>query len=139
MLVYILALGSPTHGVGKAAWDEGWAADLEKDWGRYYGQEHLQFEPLFGHQYSHVWVDFRGIRDDFMRGQGIDYFENSRRATLAQRAYGADNPNPWTGYSAEDRKSVATGKRVSVRGGRGGRRNINKTKISPTRHNKKTE
>ncbi|HWV59274.1 MAG TPA: glucoamylase family protein [Sphingopyxis sp.] len=101
MLVYILALGSPTHPVGKDAWDKGWAADLEKDWGTYYGQEHLQFEPLFGHQYSHVWVDFRGIRDAFMRGKGIDYFENSRRATLAQRAYGADNPNKWAGYSAD--------------------------------------
>jgi hypothetical protein len=101
MLVYVLALGSPTHPVGKDAWDKGWAADLEKDWGSYYGQQHLQFEPMFGHQYSHVWVDFRGIRDDFMRGKGIDYFENSRRATLAQRAYGADNPNKWAGYSAD--------------------------------------
>lgn len=101
MLVYILALGSPTHPVGKDAWDKGWAADLEKDWGSYYGQQHLQFEPLFGHQYSHVWVDFRGIRDAYMRGKGIDYFENSRRATLSQRAYGADNPNKWTGYNAD--------------------------------------
>lgn len=101
MLVYILALGSPTHPVGKDAWDKGWAADLEKDWGSYYGQQHLQFEPLFGHQYSHVWVDFRGIQDTFMRGKGIDYFENSRRATLAQRAYGAENPNKWVGYSAD--------------------------------------
>ncbi|WP_137753020.1 glucoamylase family protein [Sphingopyxis sp. L1A2A] len=101
MLVYVLALGSPTHPVGKDAWDKGWAARLEKDWGTYYGQQHLQFEPLFGHQYSHVWIDFRGIRDAFMRGKGIDYFENSRRATLAQRAYGADNPNKWAGYSAD--------------------------------------
>ncbi len=101
MLVYILALGSPTHPVGKDSWDQGWAADLEKDWGTYYGQEHLQFEPLFGHQYSHVWVDFRGIRDGFMAKKGIDYFENSRRATLAQRAYGADNPNKWVGYSGD--------------------------------------
>ena len=100
MLVYILAAGSPTHAVGKDAWDNGWAADLEKNWGTYYGQEHLQFEPLFGHQYSHVWIDFRGISDAFMRTKGIDYFENSRRATLSQRAYGADNPNRWTGYSA---------------------------------------
>ena len=101
MLVYILAAGSPTHPVGKEAWDTGWAVNLEKDWGRYYGYEHLQFEPMFGHQYSHVWVDFRGIQDEFMRGKGIDYFENSRRATLSQRAYGADNPNRWNGYSAD--------------------------------------
>ena len=55
------------------------------------------FAPLFGHQYSHVWVDFRGIRDAYMRGRGIDYFENSRRATLAQRAYAIDNPHKWIG------------------------------------------
>lgn len=100
MLVYVLALGSPTHAVDRDAWDKGWAADLEKDWGTYYGQEHLQFEPLFGHQYSHVWIDFRGIRDAFMAGKGIDYFENSRRATLSQRAYGADNPDRWPGYDS---------------------------------------
>ncbi|WP_137681726.1 glucoamylase family protein [Aurantiacibacter suaedae] len=99
MLVYVLAAGSPTHPVDKAAWDEGWAAQLEEDWGSYYGYEYLQFEPLFGHQYSHVWIDFRGIQDEFMRGKGLDYFENSRRATLSQRAYGADNPNDWVGYS----------------------------------------
>ena len=101
MLVYILALGSPTHAVGKDAWNQGWAAELEKHWGSYYGQEHLQFEPLFGHQFSHVWVDFRGIRDAFMAKRGIDYFENSRRATLSQRAYGIDNPNRWAGYSGD--------------------------------------
>lgn len=101
MLVYILAAGSPTHPVSKEAWDTGWAANLAKDWGTFYGYEHLQFEPLFGHQYSHVWIDFRGIQDEFMRGKGIDYFENSRRATLSQRAYGADNPNDWVGYSGE--------------------------------------
>lgn len=101
MLIYILAAGSPTHPVGKEAWDKGWAARLEEDWGAYYGYEHLQFEPLFGHQYSHVWIDFRGIQDAFMRAKGIDYFENSRRATLSQRAYGADNPNDWIGYSGD--------------------------------------
>ncbi|WP_346775549.1 glucoamylase family protein [Sphingomonas sp. G-3-2-10] len=101
MLVYILAAGSPTHAIDKDAWDKGWAAKLEEDWGTYYGQEHLTFEPLFGHQYSHAWVDFRGIRDEYMAKKGIDYFENSRRATLAQRAYGIDNPNRWKGYSGD--------------------------------------
>jgi len=55
---------------------------------------------LFGHQYTQVWVDFRGIQDEYMRDKGIDYFENSRRATIAQRAYAADNPNKWTGYAS---------------------------------------
>ncbi len=101
MLVYVLALGSPTHAVNKDAWDQGWAANLEADWATYYGKTFLQFEPLFGHQYSHVWVDFRGIQDEFMRSKGSDYFENSRLATLAQRDYGADNPNDWVGYSSD--------------------------------------
>ena len=51
------------------------------------GRTYLAFPPLFGHQYSHVWIDFRGIQDDYMRAHGIDYFENSRRAVYAQRRY----------------------------------------------------
>ncbi|WP_237246144.1 glucoamylase family protein, partial [Sphingopyxis bauzanensis] len=46
-------MGSPTHAVGKDAWDKGWAADLEKDWGTYYGQQHLQFEPM-SVSYTHL-------------------------------------------------------------------------------------
>ena len=52
----------------------------------------MNFGPLFGHQYSHVWIDFRGLLDDSMAKMGLDYFENSRRATLAQRAYAIANP-----------------------------------------------
>ena len=57
-----------------------------------YGIEHLYAGPLFTHQLSHLWIDFRGIRDAFMRGHGIDYFENSRRATLVQQQHGIRNP-----------------------------------------------
>ena len=39
---------------------------------RLYGQKHLTFTPLFGHQYTHVWVDFRGILDAPMRAAGFD-------------------------------------------------------------------
>ena len=67
---------------------------------RFIGQEHLSFAPLFGHQYSHVWIDFRGIQDAYMRERGIDYFENSRRAIYAQRAYAIANPMGWHGYGA---------------------------------------
>ncbi|MGQ0751769.1 MAG: glucoamylase family protein [Betaproteobacteria bacterium] len=97
MLVYLLALGSPTHGVAAASWNE-WTRDYDKLWGALYGQTHLRFESHFGHQYSHVWVDFRGIADQAMRKLGIDYFENSRRATYAQRAYAIANPMRWAGY-----------------------------------------
>ena len=97
MLVYILALGSPTHPIEPAGWDK-WVEAYEGDWGVSYEQEHLRFPPLFGHQYSHVWIDFREIKDAYMRGKGIDYFENSRRATLAQRGYAIANPDGWKGY-----------------------------------------
>lgn len=97
MLVYILALGSPTHPVEPVAWEQ-WGRGYEHYWGELYGQPHLTFTPLFGHQYSHVWIDFRGIVDGPMRRAGLDYFENSRRATYAQRAYAIENPMRWTGY-----------------------------------------
>ncbi|MGA9332907.1 MAG: glucoamylase family protein, partial [Rudaea sp.] len=91
MLLYVLALGSPTHAIDKSAWKV-WTETYDKTWGSFQGQEHLGFAPLFGHQYSHVWIDFRGIQDDYMRAHGIDYFENSRRATFAQREYAIHNP-----------------------------------------------
>jgi hypothetical protein len=95
MILYVLALGSPTHPVGPEAW-QAWTSTYE--WHRYFGQEHLTFGPLFGHQYSHVWIDFRGIQDEYMRGKGIDYFENSRRAAYSQQTYAIKNPGGWRGY-----------------------------------------
>ena len=98
MILYILALGSPTHAVEPAAWT---AYTSTYMWGRFHGQEYLQFAPHFGHQFSHIWIDFRGIQDEYMRGRGIDYFENSRRATYGQRQYAIDNPNGWRDYGAD--------------------------------------
>jgi hypothetical protein len=98
MLVYILALGSPTHAVAPSAWQE-WERGYDHFWANVQGQKYLAFMPLFGHQYSHVWIDFRGIADASMREAGLDYFENSRRATYAQRAYAIANPMRWEGYS----------------------------------------
>ncbi|MFT4246822.1 MAG: glucoamylase family protein [Pseudomonas sp.] len=97
MMVYILALGSPTHPVGPEAWDE-WTRTYNKDWGVFQGQEYLSFGPLFAHQYTHAWIDFRDIQDQYMRERGIDYFLNSRRAALAQRDYAIDNPMKWKDY-----------------------------------------
>jgi hypothetical protein len=53
---------------------------------------------LFVHQFSHAWIDFRGIQDAFMREKRCDYFENSRRATLVQREYAQRNPHEFAGY-----------------------------------------
>jgi len=103
MVVLVLALGSPTFPAGDGAWDT-FTAGYEKRWGwgaSYGGPEHLRFPPLFGHQYSHAWIDFRGIQDAYMRGKGIDYFENSRRATAWQRAYANQNPEGWKGYGGD--------------------------------------
>jgi len=95
MILYLLALGSPTHPVDPGVWD---AYTSTYTWAEFYGQEHLNFSPLFGHQYSHVWIDFRGIQDAYMREKGIDYFENSRRATYTQQAYAVANPDGWKDY-----------------------------------------
>ncbi len=97
MLLYILALGSPTHPVSPDAWTV-WTRTYDNDWGVYYGQEYLSFGPMFGHQYSHVWIDFRDIQDQYMRARGIDYFLNSRRAALAHREYAIANPMKWKDY-----------------------------------------
>lgn len=97
MILYILALGSPTHSISPEAWPV-WTSTYR--WLDCYGFPHVNFAPLFGHHYSHAWVDFRGIQDPYMRAKGIDYFENARRATLCQRAYAIDNPMQWEGYGA---------------------------------------
>ncbi|MGN6312938.1 MAG: glucoamylase family protein [Rhodanobacteraceae bacterium] len=100
MILYVLALASPTHPVQPAAW-AAWASTYDRSWGSFMGGlPHIGFAPLFGHQYSHAWIDFRGIQDAYMRGRGIDYFENSARATVAQRDYAIANPLHWKGYGA---------------------------------------
>ena len=94
-MVYLLALGSPTHAVGPDAWTA-WTQHLRHSrWGTLFGQEFLGFAPLFGHQYTHVWIDFRELQDAYMRRRGLDYFENTRRARV--RAAGL-----------RDRQSAAT-------------------------------
>lgn len=98
MMVNILALGAPVHAGPDGLWSE-WTKPYPRFWRGVAGTRHLAFAPLFGHQYSQVWIDFRGIRDAPMRVAGLDYFENSRRATYANRAYCAANPMGWSGYS----------------------------------------
>jgi hypothetical protein len=79
ILLYVLGLGSPTH----ALTDQSFSAwTMTYQWENLYGHDFLYAGPLFIHQYSHAWIDFRGIRDAFMREKGCDYFENSRRATF---------------------------------------------------------
>jgi hypothetical protein len=95
LILYVLALGSPTFPIGAEGYRQ-WISTFE--WKNIYGIEHLYAGPLFIHQMSHLWLDFRGIRDDFNRKVGIDYFENSRRATYVQRQYGIENPLGFSHY-----------------------------------------
>jgi hypothetical protein len=96
MLLYILGLGSPTYPLPEESY-AAWASSYK--WEQCYGQAYLYAGPLFTHQLSHVWIDFRGIQDAFMRDKGIDYFENSRRATYVQQQYAISNPLKFKGYA----------------------------------------
>jgi hypothetical protein len=95
LMLYILGLGSPTYPLP----EESYAAYCSTyHWKQVYDDEYLYSGPLFTHQLSHLWVDFRGIQDAFMREHGIDYFENSRRATYIQQQYAIRNPMQFAGY-----------------------------------------
>jgi hypothetical protein len=95
LLLYLLGLGSPTYPLPP----ESYAAYCSTyQWKEIYGRELLYSGPLFTHQLSHLWVDFRGLRDAFMRQRGSDYFENSRQATFVQQEYAVRNPMQWVGY-----------------------------------------
>ncbi len=94
-LLYVLAMASPTHPIPASSY-HGWTATYQ--WENLYGHDYLYAGPLFIHQFSHAWIDFRGIQDPFMRAKKSDYFENSRRATLIQREYAMRNPHSFRGY-----------------------------------------
>src|SRR3954451_15791240 len=95
LLIYILGLGSPTHPLPPESYAKYCSTYA---WKEIHGRELLYSGPLFTHQLSHLWVDFRGIRDAFMRDRGSDYFENSRQATLVQQEYAVRNPYQFAGY-----------------------------------------
>lgn len=96
LLAYVLGLGSPTHPLAAESHQMRSSA---YQWRKVYDYEYLYSAPLFTHQLSHIWIDFREIQDSFMREHHSDYFENSRRATYVQREYARRNPNEFKGYS----------------------------------------
>jgi hypothetical protein len=96
--LYVLALGAPKHAIGDNCY-HAWTSTYQ--WENLYGHDVLYAGPLFVHQFSHAWIDFRGIRDRFMREKGSDYFENSRRAVHIQRAYAERNPLDRAGYGED--------------------------------------
>ena len=103
MILYLIALGAdaidPASEPGRKESGVSWGAWTRTyKWASHDSLDYIEFAPLFGHQYSHCWIDFRGIADPFLRAKKIDYFENSRRATLAQRAYCIRNPGRFPNY-----------------------------------------
>lgn len=103
-LLYLLAIGSRTKPIPPQSW-YAW----ERTWQEYGNYRYLgAVSPLFIHQFSHAWVDFRGIREH--RPPYVDYFENSVQATRAQRDFFVNDlskefpkygPNIW-GLTASD-------------------------------------
>jgi len=95
LLLYILGLGSPTFPLPL----ESYAAYCSTyQWKTIYRRELLYSGPLFTHQLSHLWIDFRDLRDAFMREHGSDYFQNSREATYIHQEYAIRNPLEFAGY-----------------------------------------
>jgi hypothetical protein len=92
MLLYLLGLGSPSSPLPPGAW---------RSWARpgveYKGLRYISgAPPLFIHQFSHAWIDFRNTSDD-----GTDWFQNSVLATRANRAMCVDLAERFPGYSPE--------------------------------------
>ncbi len=95
LILYVLGLGAPDFPLPAESY-EAWTSSYE--WKSLFGIEFLYAGPLFIHQLSHLWIDFRGIQDDYMRARGLNYFDNSRRATYVQQQYAIANPRKFKGY-----------------------------------------
>ena len=97
MMIYLLAIGSPTHPVPASAWYAWTRPTIEYKGFKYISGD----DPIFTHQYSQAWFDFRGRRDKY-----ANYFENSITATKAHKAFCLSMPkwysNDYWGISASD-------------------------------------
>lgn len=88
LLLYVLAIGSPTHPVPADSWNT-----ILRPVGSYQHYRLIQMPPLFTHQYPHIWLDLRNKNDGL-----ADYFQNSVNATLANRAFCMDQAVKVAGY-----------------------------------------
>jgi hypothetical protein len=91
--LYLLAIGSPTHPIPPESW-RAW----KREWITYGEFRYLSHNaPLFIHQYSHAWVDFRGRRE--AQEPQVDHFGNSVIATRAHRQFCLDLSGEFPGYT----------------------------------------
>jgi hypothetical protein len=95
-ILYLLAIGSPTHPISPRCWHAFW-----RDRYRYEGYAYFTTigVPLFMHQYAHAWIDYRNLRET--GGDRIDYFQNSVNATLAHRAFCMNLAREFPGYGPD--------------------------------------
>lgn len=97
-LLYVLGIGSPSLPFTPSAYVT-W--ELTYQWENLLDRDVLYSGPLFTHLFSHAWIDFRGIRDAFMREKASDYFENTKSAIAIHREYGERNPYGFEAYSRD--------------------------------------
>ena len=96
LLLYVLALASPTHPIASESYA---AYTASYRFITHDGIDYLYAGPLFIHLFSHAWIDFRGIRDAFMREKDSDYVLNTQKAIEIQRLYARNNPQGYAGYN----------------------------------------
>jgi hypothetical protein len=91
MILYLLAMGSPSHPIPAESWKA-----IHRPAASYKSFRLIQMPPLFTHQYSHIFVDFKDKNDGF-----ADYFQNSVQATLANRRFAIDQSGVYKTYSKD--------------------------------------
>ncbi|WP_337267915.1 glucoamylase family protein [Oryzifoliimicrobium ureilyticus] len=97
ILLYVLALGSPTHPIPSSSYR---AFTTSYRWREFGGKPYLDAGPLFIHLFSHAWIDFRDLQDQQMAAHDWDYFRNTQQAIAVQRDYAERNPKGFVGYNS---------------------------------------
>jgi hypothetical protein len=92
MMMYLLGMGSSVYPLKEEAWNAWKRLTFEYEGLRYIGS----FAPLFVHQYSQAWFDFRGKRDKY-----ADYFQNSVTATEVHRRFCLELAKQFPDYSED--------------------------------------
>ena len=93
LMLYILGVSSPTYPINKKMYD-----DIKKEKCTYEGIKDIIYTycgTLFTYQFSHAWIDFRDRKDE----NGIDWFENSKKATIANRIYCIKNKDKFRTFN----------------------------------------
>src|SRR5581483_11582565 len=92
MMLYLLAIGSPVHPIPPQSWNS-----IRRPWMTYENYRFISIPaPLFIHQFSHAWFDFREKQDQY-----ANYFENSITASLAHRRFCQDLSHKFPCYSGD--------------------------------------